>query len=275
MGIIKNPILISLLKILEYISYLSADACIGLAPGICKSIKKYRYDKDQIYFLPNGCDLNLFTFNNIKKDKKELLINGIKSNDFVAVFTGAHGDANGLISVIKAAEKLNEFGRNDIKILFIGEGKSKEKLINYAKTKNLNNCFFLRSMPKYKLAEILNNFADVGLMVLKNVPSFYNGTSPNKFFDYISSGLPVINNYPGWLASLIKDNNIGKVVNPDDSTDFANALIFFADNKELRDKMGYNARDLAEKRFSRNQISKKFVRVIECTYERTKKRSLF
>ena len=54
-------------------------------------------------------------------------------------------------------------------------------------------------MPKTELNKLVAS-ADVGLMVLANVPAFYYGTSPNKFFDYISSGLPVLNNYPGWLA---------------------------------------------------------------------------
>ena len=44
---------------------------------------------------------------------------------------------------------------------------------------------------------------DIGLQILDNVPAFYQGTSPNKFFDYIAAGLPVLINYPGWLADLV------------------------------------------------------------------------
>ena len=40
MGIIRNPILIKILSILEWISYKSSISCIGLAPGICEGIIK-------------------------------------------------------------------------------------------------------------------------------------------------------------------------------------------------------------------------------------------
>ena len=107
------------------------------------------------------------------------------SLNFIAAFTGAHGIANGLDLLVKVASELKNRGREDINLVFIGEGKSKRKLQKNVKKNDLKNCFFLPSMPKEKLAELLRNSVDVGLMVLKNIPEFYNGTSPNKFFDYI------------------------------------------------------------------------------------------
>ena len=47
-----------------------------------------------------------------------------------------------------------------------------------------------------------------------NIQEFYCGRSPNKFFDYIASGLPVLNNYPDWVANMIKENNCGFAVDP-------------------------------------------------------------
>jgi glycosyltransferase involved in cell wall biosynthesis len=82
----------------------------------------------------------------------------------------------------------------------------------------------LNAVPKKDIIKYLWA-ADIGLMTLANVPAFYYGTSPNKFFDYISSGLPVLNNYPGWLGDMIKDNNLGVVVKPDDAYGFAQELL--------------------------------------------------
>ena len=61
-------------------------------------------------------------------------------------------------------------------------------------------------------------------MVLKDIPAFYRGTSPNKFFDYLSCGLPVVSNYPGWLAELIREHQLGIVVHRDPDA-LAEALI--------------------------------------------------
>lgn len=87
--------------------------------------------------------------------------------------------------------------RDDIKIVFVGESKTKKALVERAENEDFDNCIFLGHMSKKELNEVIVR-ADIGLMVLANVPTFYYGTSPNKFFDDIASGLPVVNNYPGW-----------------------------------------------------------------------------
>ena len=97
------------------------------------------------------------------------------------------------------------------------------------------------------------------MQVLANVPAFYYGTSPNKFFDYISAGLPVLNNYPGWLAEMIIENNCGFVVSPDDPVAFADALENAADGREQLRGMGKHARKLAESKFSRAKLANKWV----------------
>ena len=117
-------------------------------------------------------------------------------------------------------------------------------------------------MPKKKLNEVVAS-ADIGLMVLANVPAFYYGTSPNKFFDYISSGLAVLNNYPGWLADMIQDNKLGVVVRPDSSEEFADGLMALADNPVLREECGKNARKFAETHFSRDMLANDFVEFLE------------
>ena len=62
-------------------------------------------------------------------------------------------------------------------------------------------------------------------MILKNIPAFYYGTSPNKFFDYISIGLPVLINYPGWISNLITENKCGIYTPPENPKIFMKNLI--------------------------------------------------
>ena len=134
-----------------------------------------------------------------------------------------------------------------------------------AKRENLTSCLFFDPVPKTVLNDIVSN-ADIGLMILANVPAFYYGTSPNKFFDYISSGLPVLNNYPGWLSDLITENRCGLAIEPDDPTKFAEGLIYLADNPDVRKEFGIEARRLAESSFSRDLLGEKFVQFIESVY---------
>ncbi len=112
------------------------------------------------------------------------------------------------------------------------------------------------------LARMTGSF-DCGLMILADVPAFYHGTSPNKFFDYISAGLPVANNYPGWLAGLIAQHGCGRVARPGDAAALAEALISLADDAPARRSTAAAARALAEANFSREQLAGEFVRFIE------------
>ncbi len=258
----KNPFFLWGMSVLEKRSYHAADGCVGLSPGICDGIRRRSQKGKPIAMIPNGCDLDLFTTSLTKPD----VIPGVKPTDTVAVFTGAHGVANGLDAVLDMAAVLMTRNRDDIKLVFVGEGKMKSHLKERAKSEGLDNCLFLDRMPKKELNEVMAR-ADIGLMVLANVPAFYYGTSPNKFFDYIASGLPIVNNYPGWLADMINENNCGIAVEPEKPELFADAVEKLANNPELCKKCGENGRALAEREFARDLLGNRFVEFLEKTYQ--------
>lgn len=260
MGVVTNPAVLKGMDWLESWSYHAADACIGLAPGIAEGIGKKRKDKSTIYMIPNGCDLELF--HPSARGPIEG-IEGINPGDFVALFSGAHGVANGLDLVLDAAKELKERGEDRVKIIFIGEGKEKPRLKERANAEGLENCLFLDAIPKKQLAKLVSSI-DVGLMVLANVPAFYYGTSPNKFFDYISAGVPVLVCYPGWMTDMVRDNDCGAVVPPESPAAFAQALIDLK-NRPDRADLGKRARCLAEKSFARDDLADQFVDVLEQT----------
>lgn len=257
----KNPFMLWGMSVLEKRSYHAADACVGLSPGICEGIKRRTKKGKPIAMIPNGCDLDLFSPSLNKPD----VIPGVKPTDTIAVFTGAHGVANGLDAVLDMASVLKTRQRDDIKIVFVGDGKMKNALKKRAEDERLDNCIFMEYMPKKELNDVMAR-ADIGLMVLANVPAFYYGTSPNKFFDYIASGLPVVNNYPGWLADLINDNKCGIAVEPDNSETFADAIIKLANDSKLRKEYGERGRALAEREFARDILGKQFVEFLEKSY---------
>lgn len=252
-----NPFWLGCMSVLEWLSYHLADGCIGLSPGICEGIKKRSQKNKPIEMVPNGCDLDIFN----PSLRETLNLEGINEGDKVAIFTGAHGIANGLDAVLDMAKIIKERGRQDIKIAFIGRGKVKQHLQDRVEAEKIDNCLFFDPIPKIQLAKIVAS-ATIGLMVLKNVPAFYYGTSPNKFFDYIASGLPIINNYPGWLAGLIQENKCGVVVEPDNAQVFADTLIDMVDHAPLSD-YSRNARELAEKEFDRSLLGERFVKFFE------------
>lgn len=262
MGAIRNPFVLTLLSTLEWMCYHSADRLIALSPGIRQGILKQGIRPEIVSTIPNGCDNSIF-----EKTGEPWRPEKIDPHDLLAVFSGTHGLANGLDAVLDVASELKARGRNDIKLLLIGDGMMKPRLEKRAKEEQLTNVFFHDPVDKKRLAALFES-ADIGLQTLANVPAFYFGTSPNKFFDYISAGLPVLNNYPGWLAEMIEENQSGFWVAPESPEAFADALIAAANDRVELAKMGDNAKSLARRHFDRQKLADEWAEIVDLTAKR-------
>ena len=258
-GVLKNPLLIWYARRLEKKIYKAAAHIIALSPGMKEGIVRCGYPPERVTMIPNGCDLELFKPCDEPLDDPRFGA----PDDFRLIFTGAHGLANGLDAVLDAVNVLKRRGVKGIRFVFLGKGGQKERLMQRSHAEGLDQLTcWVDAIPKLELARVLSRM-DVGLMVLKNLEDFYYGTSPNKFFDYIACGLPVLNNYPGWLAGMIQERDCGRVVPPDDAEAFADAVMWFYERREEARAQGQRARILAEERFSRDDLADAFVRVLE------------
>ena len=257
MGVIRNPLVLWALSVLEWASYRSAQRLIGLAPGIVDGIARRGVDRSRIRLIPNGCDLAIFG-----AAAQPWRPAGIEATDLMAVFAGAHGIANGLDAVLAAAAELVARRRADIKILLIGDGMLKPHLQDRARREGLRNVIFHEPVPKTRLAALMAA-TDVGMQILANVPAFYRGTSPNKFFDYLAAGLPVLINYPGWLAETVQASECGYAVPPADPRAFADALVHAADHRGALAAMGKRALELGRSQFDRAALADQFVDWLE------------
>lgn len=259
MGVIKNPAVLWAMSVLEWVSYRSAHRLIGLSPGIVEGIVSRGVDPAKVAMIPNGCDLDIFD-----APVPPWRPAGVAAEQLMAVFTGTHGMANRLDAVLDAAARLKARGRDDIRLVLIGQGKLKPGLVARAKAEGLDNVVFHDPVNKERLAGLMAS-ADLGLQILANVRAFYFGTSPNKFFDYIASGLPVLNNYPGWLAEMITKEDCGFAVAPEDPDAFADALERAASDRDELKAKGLRGRQLAMRSFDRKMLSGQFVRWLEGT----------
>lgn len=253
MGVIRNPLVLWAMGVLEWVSYRSAHRLVGLSPGIVEGIAHQGVPRERIASVPNGCDLGIFA-----GDVQPWRPAQVRATDLMAVFAGTHGMANGLDAVLNAAAELKRRGRDDIKLVLIGQGKLKAGLQARTAREGLNNVVFHDPVNKAKLAGLMAA-TDLGLQILTNVPAFYYGTSPNKFFDYIAAGLPVLNNYPGWLAEMITKHRCGFALPPDNPVAFADALEQAAADRDALKAMGQRGRALAETQFDRIKLADRWV----------------
>ena len=242
------------LRLIADLLYRTSSAIIILAEGSRESIVRHGGPPRRIVFIPNGVDLAAFT--GPLEDLPQSLRWVEEHPTFV--YAGAHGPANGLDKVLDAAAILTERGENEVKLLLVGDGPSKAALQQDATDHELSNVVFHDPIPKELIPSLLRRCAG-GLMILKNVELFQYGVSPNKLFDYLASGLPVITNVGGEVARIVTDADAGIVVPPDDPGALAGVLA-----RVTRSDVGTGSGlDYVRKHHHRAELADRLARVIE------------
>src|SRR5690606_1430117 len=145
------------------------------------------------------------------------------------------GMVNNSYWLYEAAKLLKKSNRDDIKILLIGEGQQREELEALASKEGIDNFIRLGLMPKSDLVGYVQN-AFVSLVPLKGTPVL-DTSSPNKFFESLAAGVPVIQNTPGWMKDFLTEHEIGLTLDPNDPQQLANALIEMKDNPDRTNSM--------------------------------------
>lgn len=254
LGIIKNPTLIKLFRWFEKQCYKNADYIVGLSPGMVADIQK-RYGYKNIESITNSANLELFG------TKQNAPLPDYFNDKKVAIYTGNIGVTNNSYLLFRAAQLLNEMGRHDIVILLIGDGKQKEELVKKAGEEGLTNFIVQGLMPKVDLVNYLQNSL-VSLVTFTDTPVL-STVSPNKLYESLAAGVPVIQNTTGWLVGLLNENKCGYNVHPEDESDLVEKLLFLADNPAEAAKMGEIGKQLAASEFDKKILAGRMLKVLE------------
>jgi glycosyltransferase involved in cell wall biosynthesis len=256
-GALKNPLVIWWLERMAKKIYAGAKHIVALSPGIKEGIVRAGVPADKVTVIPNAGDLDLFSPDIDGSAQRRRL--GLKDR-FTAIYFGAMGLANGLEYVIEAARILAERGNDHIVLVLLGSGGKRVELEKLASEYELKNVIF--SNPAYdkeQLAQIVAG-CDVCLTIYRAAKEYT--WSPNKMFDALAAGKPVLINVPGWLGETIEKNNCGRCIDARRPKMLADALQELAANPKLCRQMAKNARELAEREFDRLKLAKIFENVL-------------
>ena len=201
--------------------YRNADIIMVLAEANRDRIIQRGVAPDRIIYVPNGVDLDAFL-------EGEPAIDLSSPHHFTFVYAGAHGPANDLATVIKACSILQGEGRNDIRVVLLGDGPSKPDLLELAASLQLSNVCFEDPVPKASIGPTLRT-ADAALMVLAPVELFTYGVSPNKLFDYLAANLRVVTNVPGLVSDIVTESDSGVCTLPGSAAALAEGMKAMAD----------------------------------------------
>jgi glycosyltransferase involved in cell wall biosynthesis len=103
---------------------------------------------------------------------------------------------------------------------------------------------------------------DMGLAILKPLEE-YKTTYPNKVFDYMAAGLPVLLVIDGVIREVVEAAGCGIFVPPGDAQALAEAALKLAADSELRRRMGDHGRAYLEAHFDRRRLGEQFREIVE------------
>lgn len=244
MGLINNRMLKKILYCFEGLCYLSSDLIIALSPGMRNNIKM-RYPKVNVHSVTNSANIELFSSNR-KVSKK------IFTGKYV-IYTGNIGYVNNSTFLFDTARYLYKIGRKDIQFLLVGEGPMKSHLNKLVTDENISNFKIVDLMPKENLVAYLQN-AVASIVPLDNKP-ILDTSSPNKLFESLAAGVPVIQTTQGWIKELLDMENAGFTIESGNIESFANLLTDIFDGNIDIGQMKIKAMTLARKSFDKNILA--------------------
>jgi glycosyltransferase involved in cell wall biosynthesis len=248
LGIVTNKAAINASAKLEEFLYKHSDIITGQTKGIVNNIS-LRFPQKRVYWIPNGADTNLYMPDITSSWRIE---NGFSTLDFIILYAGIIGYAQGLEVLLLAAKELIDY--SEIKFVIIGNGPEKDKLLKMKSEMNISNVYFFDAVSKSKIKEVLAG-VDLTIAPLKKLDLF-KGAIPSKIFESLAMEKPIL------LELFIDEANAGLFYTPEDKKDLSLKVVEFYTNRDLVRNLGKNGRKYVLLNFSRDTIAKKLWEII-------------
>ena len=255
MGTLREQSLVfRALSALELFLSRRAAHVVYMAEGVAEHLRGLGVPDERMTFIPNGADADDFR----PSADREVLRERYGFSEVVAIYAGAHGPANDLDLLLDAAKVFGSGG--GVNVVFVGDGVEKERLCRRAEAERITNVRFLDPVPKNEIPDLLAA-ADIGVHCLADVELFRRGVSPNKLFDYMAAGLPVITNTPGVCSDFVNASGGGRAVEP---TGIGLALSELAELcHDDRAELGHRGRTYLEATRSRTAMAERLQGVLD------------
>jgi len=243
LGEVKSNWIINLGKKLESFIYSATKGYIFSVPGFKKHFTNHYPDQltKPMINLINGVSNTFFDLAQ-KYDR-------IPGKRFIVLYSGNMGLAQGLESVIKAAEILQKY---PIDFKFVGSGVKRKELITKTEKLGLKNVVFLPVQKKEELIKLIKK-ASVCLVPLKNDPLFRNAI-PSKMFEYMACGRPVIASISGEVEKILNSAKSGAIAMAEDANSIAESILYYYNNRGKIIEQGQNGVTYVKQNFRKEVL---------------------
>jgi glycosyltransferase involved in cell wall biosynthesis len=252
------------LRVAEYFAYSRADRVVSVLPHSKDYLKSKGMKAEKFVHIPNGldpCEWPGETLD-LPSEHARTLSRLRDEGRFIVGYAGAHGLAADLSTLIKAAGRLRD---HPVAVVLVGKGRRKGSLKQEAAARGLENVFFLPSVPRSGVPALLAGM-DALYIGLKKYPLFRYGVSPNKLFDYLMAGKPVI--YALDCGNdIVAQVRCGISVEPEDADALAKAVEELRQtDRQERAAMGMRGRQYVIAHHDVARLARRFLEQVQCRF---------
>ncbi|MGD9127515.1 MAG: glycosyltransferase family 4 protein [Planctomycetia bacterium] len=257
-GAMNNKRLLGILYKMEDWLYRGANHIVTVGQGYQQDLLDKGADAQKISIIPNGVDKELFY---PQEPDQEYVEKYIGPDRFACAYIGTIGMAAGLDVAIRAGEILKERGRDDIRLIMVGDGAERENLEEELRQKELDNVLFTGRLAKEEVPKILSA-VDSCLVHLKK-KDLFKRVLPSKIFEMAAMKKPIILGVQGCAAELLQEAGAGICIEPENAEELVEAVCALADNPEQCARYGEDGREYVLKHYDRESLADEYIEVLK------------
>lgn len=254
LGIIGDGLALRMSEKLEMLCYRRSEMILGQTKGIVKNITTKVPDKP-VRWVPNGADLD--TVAKVELDPSVLRSSGIESYIPYLVYAGVLGYAQGLETLVDAAELLAS-RQKQVHLLLIGSGPEESDLREMIHRKGLRNIHFLGRLDRIDVLTIIKGSVASIVPLKKN--DLFLGAIPSKIFECLAMAKPIVLGVNGEAKELFIDEaTCGLHFEPESSEELAACIEQYLRRPDLAAEHGAVGAKYVRELFDRRIITAKLI----------------
>lgn len=256
-GFINNKTAIRINRWLESWLYKKADRIIIVSQSFAAEIEaQVPGCKDKIRYIPNGADMEFYQYPRLWRGSF-LRAEETDRELYHVNYAGVFSDYTKLEILLSVAERLKE-KYPKIRFNLVGGGYQFEKLRGIADEKALYNVKFWDALPKNRISKFIME-GDLSIINYRAL-GIFGQVLPNKLFDYLAAGRPILASVPdGEVSRVLEESGGGLSVEPENVDALADKIQWFYENQDKALKMGLQGQHFVRRKFNRVLLVQDFL----------------